>query len=264
MKVWASILIAMILSLAALPPAGAALDRATLANAGFHVAPGAHLPLKASVFDDNRSTTLGRLLDGKPALLVFVDYRCRSLCGIVLDRIADVVPNVPLKLGTDYNVVALAIDDRQTPADAREFRDRHVGGTALASLGHFATEDETARAAIAASVGLVAPYDVDQARFAHPAGLVSVDETGRVNAVLSPFAVDPRDIELALTQSGAPSSFVGHVLQLCYGFNAATGVYDVQVERILAIAAAITIALMAAGLGTLVLVERRSARSQES
>ncbi len=239
-----------------------ALTRVELKDVGFHLQPGAELPKAAVLHGPHGDLTLGAALDGKPALVTFTDYRCESLCGVILDQLAGTLPKVPLAMGRDFNVISVSLSGTQTQADAASFRDAHTGGSALHDAALFLTNDRPALEAMKASVGLVAPFDEEHKQFAHPAGLMLVDAAGRVQRVLSPFAMNPLDLKLALTESGAaPASLTSHLLLLCYGFNPAAGIYTLRIERVMAVAAAVTIALIAAGVGTLLLVERRRRRA---
>ena len=242
------------------PPA-LALTRAELKDVGFHLRPGAALPKAAVLHGPRGDLTLGEALAGKPALMTFTDYRCESLCGVILDQLAGTLPKVPLAMGKDYNVISVALSGTQTQADAATFRDAHTAGSALRDAALFLTNDPAALAAMKASVGLVAPFDAEHEQFAHPAGLMLVDAEGKVQRILSPFAMNPLDLKLALTESGAaPASLTSHLLLLCYGFDPAAGVYTLRIERVMAVAAAATVALIVAGVGTLLLVERRRRR----
>ena len=249
-------------TLLAAAPAAAGLERAALKDVGFHFQPGALLPKAAVLHGPHGDLTLGQALDGRPALVTFTDYRCESLCGVILDQLAGTLPRVPLTMGRDFNVISVALSGSQTQADAASFRDAHTGGSALHDAALFLTENPPALEAMKASVGLVAPFDAEHKQFAHPAGVMLVDAAGRVQRILSPFAMDPLDLKLALTESGAaPASLTSHLLLLCYGFNPAAGIYTLRIERVMAIAAAATIALIVAGVSTLLLVERRRRRA---
>lgn len=241
--------------------ARAALTRHALADAGFHLKPGTPMPAATLLHGAGGDVTLGTALAGKPALVVFTDYRCQSLCGVVLDQLSQTLPDVPLALGRDYNVISLALDSAQTQADAIRFRDAHTKGTPLRDRGLFFTDDAAALSALRASVGLVAPFDVEHKQFAHPAGLILVDAVGKAERILSPFALNPFDLKLALTETGAaPRSLVGHALLLCYGWNPAAGLYTLRVERVLTMAAVATILVIGGTIGLLLWRERRSRR----
>lgn len=245
-----------------LAPSGAvaALSKKELQAVGFHLVPGHTLPLEALLHGPDGDLTLARALSGKPALLVFTDYKCQSLCGVVLDELATTLPALSLQAGKDYNVVSVALDSTQTQDDAMAFRNAHTVGSSLHDTGLFLTNGAPTLKALEASVGLVAPFDAQHKQFAHPAGLVLVDKAGKAQRILSPFAMNPFDLKLALTETGAaPASLSSRALLLCYGFDPATGVYTLRIERVMMMAAAATIVLIAGGVGALLLAERRRA-----
>ncbi len=242
-----------------LTPATAALTRRDLAEAGFHLTPGTMLPADAVLRTAAGETTLGQALAGRPALLVFTDYRCESLCGLVLDQLAAALATVPLRLGTDYVVLSVALDPAQTQDDAAAFRAAHAGGTDVQKKGLFLTEDARSLELLSSSVGLVAPFDSEHRQYAHPAGVVLVSAQGRAERVLSPFALERRDLLLALSEQGAPTSLSTHALLLCYGWDPVSGTYTVQVEQSLAVAGGVTILALALGIALLMRRERRRA-----
>ena len=239
----------------------AALTQRVLNGAGFHLVPGSPLPADAVLRYVHGTQTLGKALAGKPALLVFTDYRCQSLCGLILNQLAQTLPHVGLALGRDYNVISVALDPAQTVTDAVTFRDQHTQGSPLHDAGRFFTDGKDALAAMRASTGLVAPFDPEHHQFAHPAGLVLVDAKGRAQRIISPFAMDPLDLKLALLEGGAAAnSLSARAVLLCYGWNATTGLYTIQVERILMIGAAATAGLLALAVGGMLYRERRTGR----
>lgn len=252
---------ALLLALATLgaSPARAALDARDLAAAGYHPPADAILPLGATVIDDGTPMRLEQVLRGRPALITVLDYRCRSLCGLVLDQLSATLPKTSLVPARDYVVIAVALDPTASVADARAFAARHVRDPALVPAVHLLTETPQVKAQLAASLGLVAPFDVEHQRFAHPAGLVVVDAAGRPRRVLSPFGLDAHDLKLALTEQGAPTAGLeDRLLTLCYGFDAARGIYTVRIERILGLVGALTILTLFAGIVFLLRLERRS------
>ena len=253
----------LLAAVAALPvaDASAGLSRHDLADAGFHLVPDTPMPATAMLHGPRGDETLGKALAGKPALLLFTDYRCQSLCGVVLDQLSETLPKMQLGLQRDYNVISVALDSAQTPADAAAFRDTHTKGTSLQAGGLFFTNDAPALQTLRASVGLIAPFDAEHRQFAHPAGLILVDANGRAQRILSPFALNPFDLKLALTETGAaPRSLAAHALLLCYGWNPASGIYTLRIMRVMAMAAAATIVVIAGTIGGFLWRERKLRR----
>ena len=107
----------------------------------------------------------------------------------------------------------------------------------------------------------MAPYDAEHKQFAHPAGLVLVDAAGRAKRIVSPFALDPLDLKLALTETGpGATTLAGHLLTLCYAFDPVSGIYTLRIMRILSAAAGVTVVLMAGGVFLFLRQERRLRR----
>ena len=130
--------------------ASPALAGRSLSDFAFRPHPGAELPLQASLRDEQgRAQPLAAFFTGKPVVLVLEYLRCRTLCGVTLQRLITALDALPVDAGRDYHLVAISIDPRDTPADAaaakrkflaeyrssgklarHAFSDRAVGGRA--------------------------------------------------------------------------------------------------------------------------------------
>ena len=85
--------------------------------------PGARVPYELSFRDESgRLSALGSLAGGKPTVLVLAYYSCPGLCAIVLNRLAETLLTLPLKLERDFRVLTVSIDPADTPAQAAEKR----------------------------------------------------------------------------------------------------------------------------------------------
>src|SRR6185437_9108844 len=74
-------------AIAALPypvRASASLTAQTLGSVEVAPPKGAKLPLSLQVTQDGRALTMAQALSGRPAVLIFVDYTCRTLCGPIV------------------------------------------------------------------------------------------------------------------------------------------------------------------------------------
>ncbi|MGH7010181.1 MAG: hypothetical protein ACREEX_05025, partial [Caulobacteraceae bacterium] len=107
--------------------AGAALTQAQSALAEVDPPSHARAPLGLAFVDDaGHSTTLGAALAGKPALLIFADWRCTNLCGPALALTRVGLDRSGLRAGRDFRVVAIGLDPAQGPSDARAMRQREI------------------------------------------------------------------------------------------------------------------------------------------
>lgn len=69
--------------------------------------------------EDSVLVKFGDLID-KPTLLSFVYYECPGLCSPVMDGIAEIIDKSDLILGTDYKVITISVDYKESINLARE------------------------------------------------------------------------------------------------------------------------------------------------
>src|SRR5712692_11296735 len=91
--------------------AQAGLTQAVLDDVAVEPRPDAALPPGLQFLDESaQPRTLGDVLAGKPAILVFADYTCRTLCGPVLTFVAAGLERSGLAAGPDYGLVVIGLD----------------------------------------------------------------------------------------------------------------------------------------------------------
>ncbi|MDF2602085.1 MAG: hypothetical protein K0Q54_4908 [Methylobacterium brachiatum] len=233
-------------------PARARLVQADLARVAVAPPPDARVPLELAVTDarTGRAMTLGQALSGRAALLLPVDYTCGNVCDPMVSMAADALAATGLA-AEDYAFVLVGIDPRDDAAAARRMLAETLGDRA-AGIRPLLVSD-AALAALTGALGYSAIYDSGTDSFAHPAAAMLLSGDGRVARVLSPLALTGRDLRLALTEAGEGrvGSLADRLTLLCYGYDAARGLYTPLVQRILTvtgIATILGIGLLIAGL----------------
>ena len=251
----------LLLLLFGAPPAGAALSRHQLDQVALAPPPGATLPLDLRFRDSNgRPVTLREAIGQGPALLLFVDYSCRTVCKPALAIAAGALADTALAPNRDYRLIVAGIDAKDSPADAGAML-QQIGdpGVAGATVALMRSGDDVKQLADAAGYGFSYDPEIDQ--YAHPAGLLVLTSSGRVTRVLSSLALNAQDLKLALIEAGQGrvGGLTGRLTLLCYGFDAAHGVYAPAIGRLLQIAGALTVLLIGLAIG-LMLRRGRSMR----
>jgi protein SCO1/2 len=209
------------------------LQPGVLSELTFHQHPGAVLPLEARFIDETgRSVRLQQFFHGKPVLLVLEYLRCRDLCSYVLRGAATALQRVPLVAGRDYEVIALSIDPREGPKDARAARMMDLKGVRSAGW-HFLTGSEPEIRSVAQAVGFSYRYDAAIDQFAHPAGIVVATPAAAVARYVLGMSYRPLDLRLALVEAGQGhiSSPVAQLLLLCYCYDPGTGRYSFAIRN---------------------------------
>jgi protein SCO1/2 len=207
---------------------------------------------------------LGDVLAGRPGILVFADYTCRTLCGPVLTFVAAGLERSGLVAGTDYGLIVIGLDPNDDLESARAMKAAHIGsGTPLAAATVVLSGEQAAITAATAALGYRDAYDSEHDQFAHPAAAFAVNSAGRVTQVLSGLGLDGADLRLALVEAGEGrvGSLGDRLRLLCYGFDPLRGIYTEKITLWLELAAIFTLLSMAAAIVIMNVKSRRDAAS---
>lgn len=212
------------------------------------------LPLQLPLSDGSTSRPLLQWLGAKPTVWIFADYTCETLCGPVISIVARALADSGLKPGADFRLIVAGLDPKDTPAQASAMKDAQIGGnTALAAHSFFlrATAEDTD--ALTRAFGIRAVYDREHDQFAHPSAAFVVTPQGRIARALSGLGVEADSLRLALVEAGHGriGNWTDHVRLLCYGFDPASGTYNLAIQRILFGAAAATMTALTLLVGLL-------------
>ncbi|OAS13899.1 electron transporter [Methylobacterium platani] len=252
----AALLVGVAIALSAGP--AAALTPKDLAGVALAPPPGARAPLDAAFTDTaGRRLSLGQALDGRPALLLPLDYACRNVCDPMLAVAGTALAATGLSPGTDYRLVTLGINPRADAAAARTMVAGQLGTGPILASAVVLTGAPGPVEAVTRAVGYAYAYDRDTESYAHPAGALVLAGDGRVARALSPLAMTGRDLRLALVEAGEGrvGALSDRLLLLCYGYDATTGIYTPLIRRILTASGIVTVLAIA---GLVAWLHRRS------
>jgi len=215
---------------------------------------GATLPLDARFVDhEGRELALRDCLGPRPVVLALVYYRCPMLCGLVLEGMVQALRAVDFTTGTDFDVLVLSIDPRETPALAAEKRLSTLAGYGLApddaraGAWRFLVGSESAVRSVADAVGFGYAYVSETGEYAHGAGLTVLTPGGQVSRVLFGVEFAPRDLRLSLVEASAGTigTPIDQVLLRCFHYDPTRGKYGFAVLFVVRALGALTLFLLA-------------------
>jgi protein SCO1/2 len=251
----------VMLALVSITAARANFTSAQLAQ--ITAAPPSHAVLpQALIFQDEngRSVTVKDAIGGVPAVVIFADYTCRTLCGPIVEFTADGLGKTGLNPGKDYRLVVIGLNPRDGIDTARAMRAQHIArDSPVEHAAIFLSGDQTTIHAAAQAVGLHYAYDPAHDQYAHPAAAYIVDSSGHVRRVMSPIGLDGGDLRLGLVDAGrgAVGGLADQLHLLCYGFDPAHGIYTERITTLLTFACLATLLIMASGILAMVMLQRR-------
>lgn len=221
-----------------------------LSKVGFDQHLDAPLPLATPLLDETgKAQPIGHYFGQRPVILVLDYYRCKNLCNVVMDGLLHSLRSVGFTAGQQYNLVAVSIDPRDTPADARAKKagfQREIDAPDAAGW-HFLTGQPAAIRAIAHAAGFRYVYDRKDDQFVHAAGIVLLTPKGRISRYLYGVKFSPRDLRLGLVEAagGKIGNPVDYLLLLCCRYDPKTGKYDYVISNTMRLLALMTLLLMA-------------------
>jgi protein SCO1 len=243
-----------------------------LQKVGYDQKLGGQVPLDRAFRDDTgRPVRLGDYFSGnnrghRPVLLVLAYYHCPMLCDMVLSGVSGSLRTMNLKPGRDFDVVVASIDPHETTEQAAKSRLQAIGryGDTRTGAGwHFLTGPQASISALAESVGFRYVYNAERNEFAHAAGIVILTPEGRISRYLYGVEYAPRDLRLALVESGDGriGSLIDQALLYCFHYDPVIGRYSAVAMRFIRIGGALTVLGLALMLA--LLSRRAGARSEE-
>ena len=183
--------------------------------------------------EDNGDVTLRQLIN-KPTILCFVYYDCPGICPALQNGVAEVISHLDLKLGKDYQVIAISFNPADTPERAREIKSNYVQKISdeQRKEWHYLTGTQENITRITSAVGY--RYIVQGMGFAHPSAIMIISPRGKITRYLYGVSYLPFDVKMALfeSQKGLSRPTINKVMELCFAYDPASRSYSLQVTRV--------------------------------
>jgi protein SCO1/2 len=219
------------------------------------------------VFKDEtgQAVPLRTYFGDKPVLLSLVYFKCASVCPMSMRETTLALSRLPLKPGTDYNVLVVSFDPQDTPAVASEQKLQYSKDFHRAGFGsgfHFLTGSQDAISKLTEAVGWKYVWDEPTKQFAHAAGIMIATPDGKLSRYIYGIAYASQDIRMALVEAakhkiGSPADYI---LLFCFHWDEQQGKYTLAITNILKLAAGLTVLL----LGGLIFTFMRNERKQQA
>jgi len=205
---------------------------------------GSFIPLDVQFKDaEGNEITLRELIPESDAtILAFVYYQCPGICSPLLFELSDVINKSDLELGYDYNIIAISMDEYETPEIAAEKKRiflSALNSNAPEDSWKFLTGDSSDIRKVSNTAGFYFKRVGDQ--FRHSGAFIFIDNEGKICRYLIPgysdkggFSILPFDFKMAVleTNSGKVSPTIAKVLQFCFSYDPEGKSYVLNVTRI--------------------------------
>ena len=208
-------------------------------------------------------TVADLFLAGKPLLVIPAYYTCPRLCGLVLTGVAEALSKVGLEVGTDYKVITVSFNPKDTPEKAKrtaeKYRAMYSGKGDPTAGWEFLVGTQENIDSLMGELGF--RYIEDKKEYAHTAAFMILTPDGRISQYFPGVQFPERDVRLALVEAseGTIGSFIDQALLFCFRFDPTKGRYTMVAFNVVRAGGGVTLVLLG---GLMLILWRREARKK--
>lgn len=177
------------------------------------------------------------MLKDRPTILVPVYFSCPRLCGLTMGGVINMINDLTLKLGSDYNVIALSFNDKEGSKESQEkvkmYRPqiKIENGSTPTGL-RFVTGTKENIKKIMDQVGF--NYQKDQGEFIHQAVSIFLSPSGKITRYFYGIDYHEQNPKLALVEAGQGKigSSIDKMMLFCFRFDPTKGRYTLAVLNV--------------------------------
>lgn len=190
-------------------------------------------------------TSLRELLDtGKPVILTLNYSNCPGLCIAQLNGLVRGINEVAsLKLGTDFHLVSISIDPRETTDKAAATQKRYAHDLFDQhdpAAWQFWTGESENIAALTSAVGFRYTYDSKHNQYNHPSAAIFLSPQGKITRYLYELGFTGNTLKMATIEAGEGT--VGSPMDMialwCVHYDPLENRYSASARRLMSIAGA--------------------------
>lgn len=186
----------------------------------------------------------------KPVIFSPVYFNCPGLCNFHLNGLTETLKSVDWSPGNQFQIVAFSFDSREKSDVAAKKKENYlkVYDRAGTENGwHFVTADEPTIKTIMNQIGFSYSWNEKVGEWSHASAAIVVAPDGKISRYLHGIQFEPRDVKLALNEAadGKVGNIVDSVMLYCFKYDRHQSKYGLQVYRVMQLAGALTIAILA-------------------
>jgi protein SCO1/2 len=184
---------------------------------------------------------------GRPVVLNLVYYACPSLCNMVLNGQVQAMKDLIWTPGTEYDVLTISIDPRETPQDAAAKQKTYSDAFKRPAPGwHFLADTKGHTKALADQLGFKYRFDEKKNQYVHPAAIMVLTPEGKVARYLYGTRFTSFNLKMAITEAreGKGRFSLEKALLLCYQYDPKAKSYVVLAENLMRGGAGFTVMIL--------------------
>jgi protein SCO1/2 len=212
---------------------------------------GKPIPLDLRFKDESGKSVMLRdyFNNGRPVLIAPVYFSCTMLCNQALNGMMSSLNVLKFSAGSEFDVLAVSFDPRETPDLAMEKRqmymDRYKRAGAEKGI-HFLIGDDANIKPLMKSIGFKYAWDERSSQYAHASALILVTPEGKVAQYYYGIEYSPKDMRLGIIEASQEKigNLMDQVILYCFHYDPSTGKYGATTMSAMRISGVITVMMI--------------------
>lgn len=198
----------------------------------------------------------------KPVIFSPVYFSCPGLCNFHLNGLTDTLKSVDWSPGNQFEIVAFSFDSKEKSDVALKKKESYLkvyGRPGTEDGWHFVTADEETIRKVTESVGFKYKWNDKVQEWSHASAAIVMSDSGVISRYLHGIQFEARDVKLALNEAsnGKVGNIVDSVMLYCFKYDRHQSKYGLQIFRVMQLAGALTVGILALWLIPVMIRSRR-------
>lgn len=213
---------------------------------------GETIDLNLQVRDESgQLRTLGSYFHShRPVMLSPVYFNCPGLCNYHFNGVIETLQKTDWNPGDKFEVIAFSFDSKEGPALAQAKKANYMKMYNRAGTEngfHFLSADEATIKKLTDSLGFQFRWNAKAGEWSHASAAIVITPEGKISRYLHGIAFEPQDMKLALNEasSGKIGNLIDSVALFCFKYDEHKSKYGLQVFRVVQLAGALTVLILA-------------------
>lgn len=174
--------------------------------------------------ESGESVRLAKYFGKKPVFMMLIYYKCPTLCNTHLNTLLNTFKELELKIGKDYEFVAISIDPAESSQVAKMKKAAYLEQYGVEGAGkgwHFLTGKQESIDKITKEIGFRYAWNNEEQEWAHAAAAYVLTPKGALSYYHFGLAILPRVLRLSLVEAseGKIGSVMDKVLLFCLQYD---------------------------------------------
>lgn len=198
--------------------------------------------------EDGNQTSFRKLMDGKPAVLSLVYYKCPGICAPLLNDLREVVERSDVEPGDDYEILTLSFSHSETPDLAKKKKKNYLDGMKRQinrDSWHWLTGTKENIGTVTDGVGFDFKKQEfkgleNQDDFLHAGALIFLSPEGKITRYImfdgdKPFLPFNFKMSIYKATEGKAESTIKKIVKLCFKYDPEGQTYVADIKFIIGI-----------------------------